>query len=73
MRCASHEHVVDLIRTSGALVTMTVVSQTFPNNFQQQQRMQQPSFGTPMARQFATLPRKMPLGGKMPAPAPPRR
>lgn len=38
MRCASHEHVVDLIRSSGSLVTMTVVSQTFPNNFQQQQQ-----------------------------------
>lgn len=74
MRSASHELVVDLIRNSGALVTMTVVSQTFPNNFQQQQRMQQQGFGTPpSARQFATLPRKMPVGGKLPAPVPPRR
>lgn len=39
MRCASHERVVDLIRSSGSLVTMTVVSQTFPNNFQQQQQV----------------------------------
>lgn len=63
-----------MIRNSGALVTMTVVSQTFPNNFQQQQRMQQHGFGTPQsARQFATLPRKMPMGGKLPAPMPPRR
>lgn len=38
MRCASHEHVVDLIRSSGSLVTMTVVSQNFPNNFQQEQQ-----------------------------------
>lgn len=37
VRCASHEHVVDLIRSSGSLVTMTVVSQNFPNNFQQEQ------------------------------------
>lgn len=40
VRCASHEHVVDLIRSSGSLVTMTVVSQIFPNNFQQQQQVQ---------------------------------
>lgn len=39
VRCASHEHVVDLIRSSGSLVTMTVVSQVFPNNFQQQQQV----------------------------------
>lgn len=55
---------------------MTVASQTYPNNFQEaaaQQRMQQ-SMGTTMsARQCATLPRKMPMGGKLPAPAPPRR
>lgn len=76
MRCASHEHVVDLIRSSGALVTMTVASQTYPNNFQEaaaQQRMQQGLGAVVSARQCATLPRKMPLGGKLPAPAPPRR
>lgn len=39
VRCASHEHVVDLIRSSGSLVTMTVVSQVFPNNFQHQQQV----------------------------------
>lgn len=39
VRCASHEHVVDMIRSSGSLVTMTVVSQLFPNNFQQQQQV----------------------------------
>lgn len=78
VRCASHEHVVDIIRTSGSLVSMTVVSQNFPNNFQQQmnqqhQQMQQtPPLST---RQCATLPRKMPIGmvGKLPAPMPPRR
>lgn len=78
MRCASHEHVVDLIRSSGSLVTMTVVSQMFPNNFQQQiaaqQQQQQQHFGTSMAsRQCATLPRKMTSGSKLPAPMPPRR
>lgn len=39
VRCASHEHVVDLIRSSGSLVTMTVISQMYPNNFQQQQQV----------------------------------
>lgn len=38
VRCASHEHVVDLIRSSGSLVTMDVISQMYPNNFQQQQQ-----------------------------------
>lgn len=77
VRGASHEHVVDLIRTSGALVSMTVISQSFPNQLQQQMTQSQPGFGTPLsARQCATLPRKMPVngnGGKLPAPTPPRR
>ncbi|XP_037031721.1 SH3 and multiple ankyrin repeat domains protein 3 isoform X4 [Bradysia coprophila] len=75
VRCASHEHVVDLIRTSGSLVSMTVVSQSYPNNFQQQVQSHQQAFATPSSgRQCATLPRKMPFGpGKMPAPMPPRR
>lgn len=75
VRCASHEHVVDLIRTSGSLVSMTVVSQSYPNNFQQQVQSHQQGFVTPSSgRQCATLPRKMPFGqGKMPAPMPPRR
>ncbi|XP_055314362.1 protein shank isoform X17 [Sitodiplosis mosellana] len=73
VRCASHEHVVDLIRSSGSLVTMTVVSQVFPNNFQQQQQQQQHFSSAMNARQCATLPRKMTLGGKLPAPMPPRR
>lgn len=76
VRCASHEHVVDLIRSSGSLVTMTVVSQTFPNNFQQQiaAQQQQLQFNSSMnGRQCATLPRKMASGTKLPAPMPPRR
>lgn len=73
VRCASHEHVVDLIRSSGSLVTMTVISQAFPNNFQQQQHQQQQYASTMSARQCATLPRKMTLGSKLPAPMPPRR
>lgn len=75
VRCASHEHVVDLIRSSGSLVKMTVVSQSFPNNFEQQMAAQQDqqSFGASVPnRQCATLPRKM-GGGRMPAPMPPRR
>lgn len=70
MRCASHEHVVDMIRSSGSLVTMTVVSQTFPNNFQQQIAAQQQFIHG--GRQCATLPRKM-ASGTRPAPMPPRR
>ncbi|XP_060800862.1 SH3 and multiple ankyrin repeat domains protein 3 isoform X2 [Amyelois transitella] len=73
---ASHEHVVELIRSSGALVSMTVVSLhnaspteenpcTVPNNSQSQLT----SSGRPYA---ATLPRKA-AGGRSPAPAPPRR
>lgn len=63
---------------------MTVVSQHFPNNFQQQmsqqqmsqqQQLQQMQQQHQLVRQCATLPRKMPVGmmGKMPAPMPPRR
>lgn len=54
---------------------MTVVSQSYPNNFQQQVQSHQQGFVTPTSgRQCATLPRKMPFGpGKMPAPMPPRR
>lgn len=68
---------------------MTVVSQNFPNNFQQQMNHQQQQQQhqqqqhhhqqqqqQQMARQCATLPRKMPIGqmaGRMPAPMPPRR
>ncbi|CAG9562947.1 unnamed protein product [Danaus chrysippus] len=74
---ASHEHVVELIRGSGALVAMTVVSLTpcpindnntggVPTSKSQNQLA---SSGRPYA---ATLPRKA-AGGRSPAPAPPRR
>ncbi|XP_046979042.1 SH3 and multiple ankyrin repeat domains protein 3 isoform X6 [Vanessa cardui] len=74
---ASHEHVVELIRGSGALVSMTVVSLahavsneinmcTVPTSKSQNQLS---SSGRPYA---ATLPRKA-AGGRSPAPAPPRR
>lgn len=74
VRCASHERVVEMIRSSGALVTMTVVSQIFPNNLHQQIIAQhQQNFGVSMVRrQCATLPRKM-NGNRLPAPMPPRR
>ncbi|CAH0717440.1 unnamed protein product, partial [Brenthis ino] len=73
---ASHEHVVELIRSSGALVSMTVVSL---NNHAlaesacsvpaSKSHSQLSSSGRPYA---ATLPRKA-AGGRSPAPAPPRR
>ncbi|XP_072941742.1 SH3 and multiple ankyrin repeat domains protein 3 isoform X1 [Epargyreus clarus] len=74
---ASHEHVVELIRSSGALVSMTVVSLnnnannenntcTVPTSKSQNQLS---NSGRPYA---ATLPRKA-AGGRSPAPAPPRR
>ncbi|XP_061378704.1 SH3 and multiple ankyrin repeat domains protein 3 isoform X2 [Danaus plexippus] len=74
---ASHEHVVDLIRGSGALVAMTVVSLTpCPINDNNpggvpasKSQNQLASSGRPYA---ATLPRKA-AGGRSPAPAPPRR
>ncbi|XP_041973455.1 SH3 and multiple ankyrin repeat domains protein 3 isoform X2 [Aricia agestis] len=71
---ASHEHVVELIRSSGALVSMTVVSLnagalegqcSVPASKSQGQL----ASGRPYA---ATLPRKA-AGGRSPAPAPPRR
>ncbi|CAH0629100.1 unnamed protein product [Chrysodeixis includens] len=78
--CASHEHVVELIRSSGALVSMTVVSLnnhngnnetntcTVPTSKSQNQLS---SSGRPYA---ATLPRKAAgAGGRAPAPAVPRR
>ncbi|GBP76951.1 SH3 and multiple ankyrin repeat domains protein 3 [Eumeta japonica] len=71
---ASHEHVVELIRSSGALVSMTVISLhngvetacTVPTSKSQSQLS---TSGRPYA---ATLPRKA-QGGRSPAPAPPRR
>ncbi|XP_052751603.1 SH3 and multiple ankyrin repeat domains protein 3 isoform X2 [Galleria mellonella] len=75
---ASHEHVVELIRSSGALVSMTVVSlNSAPGNNENntctvptsKSQNQLSSSGRPYA---ATLPRKA-AGGRSPAPAPPRR
>lgn len=61
---ASHEHVVDLIRRSGDLVSMTVVSAP------------QAGMAEPNPRHYATLPRKLSSSatlGRSPAPLPPRR
>ncbi|KAK1130977.1 hypothetical protein K0M31_017282, partial [Melipona bicolor] len=75
---ASHEHVVDLIRKSGELVRMTVVSPviSLPNS---QSAALLPT-SQPIQRQYATLPRKgnnnVVIGGTLgrsPAPMPPRR
>ncbi|XP_014481253.1 PREDICTED: SH3 and multiple ankyrin repeat domains protein 2 isoform X2 [Dinoponera quadriceps] len=75
---ASHERVVDLIRKSGELVRMTVVSPmiSLPNS---QSAAALPT-SQPIQRQYATLPRKgnnnVVIGGTLgrsPAPAPPRR
>lgn len=74
VRAASHEKVVDMIRSSGALVSMTVISPQYPHQMQSSaaasvaaaqkfpvQQYQGPS--TPQAvRQCSTLPRKMSLG-----------
>ncbi|XP_063705079.1 SH3 and multiple ankyrin repeat domains protein 2 isoform X2 [Culicoides brevitarsis] len=75
---ASHEHVVDLIRRSGSLVSLTVV--TLPNNHTTNTILKDvPNNNnsgclTPIAtRQCSTLPRRMSGPGKLPAPAPPRR
>ncbi|XP_014207708.1 SH3 and multiple ankyrin repeat domains protein 3 isoform X6 [Copidosoma floridanum] len=75
---ALHEHVVDLIRKSGELVRMTVVSPLLglPNS---QSAAVLPT-SQPAQRQYATLPRKasnsVAIGGTLgrsPAPMPPRR
>ncbi|EFN85878.1 SH3 and multiple ankyrin repeat domains protein 3, partial [Harpegnathos saltator] len=75
---ASHERVVDLIRKSGELVRMTVVSPviSLPNS---QSAAALPT-SQPIQRQYATLPRKgnnsVVIGGTLgrsPAPVPPRR
>uniref|UniRef100_A0A8D8TBH4 SH3 and multiple ankyrin repeat domains protein 3 n=1 Tax=Cacopsylla melanoneura TaxID=428564 RepID=A0A8D8TBH4_9HEMI len=64
---ASHEKVVDLIRKSGDLVNMTVVTlQSVPNPSEQ---IYKSMSSTP--QQYATLPRKLSSG--RPAPLPPRR
>ncbi|KAI5726732.1 hypothetical protein M8J76_007604 [Diaphorina citri] len=64
---ASHERVVDLIRKSGDLVNMTVVSlHSVPNA---SEPIYKSMSSTP--QQYATLPRKLSSG--RPAPLPPRR
>nr|CAD7264682.1 unnamed protein product [Timema shepardi] len=76
---ASHEHVVDLIRRSGDLVSMTVVSVGaftmggVPNS---KSSSLLPGGVVGHQRQYATLPRKMnntATIGRSPAPLPPRR
>lgn len=81
VRAASHEQVVEMIRSSGALVSMTVISPHFQTQLSPQQMslQQQPGAMSPttqqnVSRQCATLPRKMSIGpGGKAAPAPPRR
>ncbi|XP_071442143.1 SH3 and multiple ankyrin repeat domains protein 3 [Hetaerina americana] len=86
---ASHEHVVDLIRRSRDLVTMTVVSGIvgpvgtggLPGALSGALSGALPASGTCRSgsqtlpsRQYSTLPRKMTGGGaRTPAPMPPRR
>ncbi|KAK3912334.1 SH3 and multiple ankyrin repeat domains protein 3 [Frankliniella fusca] len=85
---ASHEHVVSLIRRSGDLVQMTVVSAsashiaTVPNSKSSMTFSCSGGSGTgtapltPPTRQYATLPRKLSNNstlGRSPAPLPPRR
>ncbi|XP_044748031.1 SH3 and multiple ankyrin repeat domains protein 3 isoform X7 [Coccinella septempunctata] len=79
---ASHEHVVDLIRKSGNLVQMTVVS-IEPENvggipMSKSTFLSGENVDVPISRQYATLPRK--VGGNqgimnrsLQAPLPPRR
>ena len=63
MSAASHEHVVDLIRCSGDLVSMTVVSlgATAPGGVpcSKSSTLLPGSCGGSNHRQYATLPRKM--------------
>ncbi|RZB49894.1 SH3 and multiple ankyrin repeat domains protein 3, partial [Asbolus verrucosus] len=79
---ASHEHVVDLIRKSGNLVQMTVMSLGTPTSslMPMSKSTILPGGNTeiPLSRQYATLPRKMgnscgTLGRATQAPLPPRR
>lgn len=67
MTCASHEHVVDIIRNSSNVVTLTVL--TLPTN----ENLVNNNPAINNARQCFTLPRRMSGPGKLPAPAPPRR
>ncbi|XP_074037610.1 SH3 and multiple ankyrin repeat domains prosap isoform X2 [Leptinotarsa decemlineata] len=79
---ASHEHVVDIIRKSGDLVQMTVLSLEPPVGgsipMSKSTILPGGAADTPPSRQFATLPRKMgnclgSLGRSAQAPLPPRR
>ncbi|XP_046672398.1 SH3 and multiple ankyrin repeat domains protein 3 isoform X7 [Homalodisca vitripennis] len=74
---ASHEHVVDVIRKSGDLVSLTVVSLgALPSSKSAAAGLTAPET-QPTPRQYATLPRKLntnfPTLGRSPAPLPPRR
>ncbi|KAG5896565.1 hypothetical protein JTB14_010394 [Gonioctena quinquepunctata] len=79
---ASHEHVVDIIRKSGDLVKMTVMSMGPPVcraiPMSKSTILPGGTADIPVSRQFATLPRKMgnctgTLGRSAQAPLPPRR
>ncbi|XP_063927953.1 protein shank isoform X4 [Zophobas morio] len=77
---ASHEHVVDLIRKSGDLVQMTVMSLAPPAATMPMSKSSilPGNADVPLSRQYATLPRKMgnscgTLGRSTQAPLPPRR
>lgn len=82
---ASHEYVVDMIRKSGDLVSMTVVSlgpPTVPGVLPTSKSTMIPAGGSmdvSLSRQYATLPRKLnstqigTLGRTSQAPLPPRR
>ncbi|KAJ2938868.1 hypothetical protein O0L34_g18497 [Tuta absoluta] len=73
---ASHERVVDMIRNSGALVSLTVVSLNGTNGTNEENTCTVPTSKSQSQlsnRPYAaTLPRKG-AGGRSPAPAPPRR
>ncbi|XP_054289882.1 SH3 and multiple ankyrin repeat domains protein 3-like isoform X7 [Macrosteles quadrilineatus] len=75
---ASHEHVVDLIRKSGDLVSLTVVSSgALPSSKSAAAGLTAGQENQPTPRQYQTLPRKLnnnfPTLGRAPAPLPPRR
>lgn len=69
--CASHEHVVDIIRNSNNVVTLTVLTMPTNENLVNNNNVNNPAMNN--SRQCSTLPRRMSGPGKLPAPAPPRR